>query len=259
MELTNNQKPKTNDVIVILLSSLLLISCFIAGLFAWKTQKLVKELTTYRLQPTMSPTSTATPDPTADWKTYTNTKYGFSLKYMQTTSPKNTYSDDLFRIYLNGEELNRALIEIDQVNTTEIDPAQWWNSQKSDSYSKLSSDCFSLYTDTKLVSSHIKDEITKDFSQKILIGKSKDTKGCGIWPYNITFLLIPNKLGFLKITYEAGYSIQSEQIISTIKFFDTQTPSPVACTMDAKICPDGSAVGRSGPKCEFSPCPTPKN
>lgn len=30
----------------------------------------------------------------------------------------------------------------------------------------------------------------------------------------------------------------------------------VACTMDAKICPDGSAVGRQGPNCEFAPCPT---
>ena len=30
---------------------------------------------------------------------------------------------------------------------------------------------------------------------------------------------------------------------------------PVACTMEAKICPDGSAVGRTGPNCEFSPCP----
>lgn len=29
----------------------------------------------------------------------------------------------------------------------------------------------------------------------------------------------------------------------------------VACTQDAKICPDGSAVGRQGPKCEFAPCP----
>ena len=28
------------------------------------------------------------------------------------------------------------------------------------------------------------------------------------------------------------------------------------CTMEALICPDGSAVGRSGPNCEFSPCPT---
>ena len=30
---------------------------------------------------------------------------------------------------------------------------------------------------------------------------------------------------------------------------------PVACTMEAKVCPDGSAVGRSGPNCEFADCP----
>lgn len=30
---------------------------------------------------------------------------------------------------------------------------------------------------------------------------------------------------------------------------------PVMCTMEAKMCPDGSYVGRSGPKCEFTPCP----
>ncbi len=29
----------------------------------------------------------------------------------------------------------------------------------------------------------------------------------------------------------------------------------MACTLEAKLCPDGSYVGRSGPKCEFSPCP----
>jgi hypothetical protein len=29
----------------------------------------------------------------------------------------------------------------------------------------------------------------------------------------------------------------------------------VACTMEAKLCPDGSAVGRSGPNCEFAQCP----
>ena len=30
---------------------------------------------------------------------------------------------------------------------------------------------------------------------------------------------------------------------------------PVACTMEAKLCPDGSAVGRVGPNCEFAACP----
>lgn len=28
------------------------------------------------------------------------------------------------------------------------------------------------------------------------------------------------------------------------------------CTMDAKLCPDGSYVGRQGPNCEFVECPT---
>ncbi|MCR4274786.1 MAG: hypothetical protein NUW02_01925 [Candidatus Campbellbacteria bacterium] len=31
----------------------------------------------------------------------------------------------------------------------------------------------------------------------------------------------------------------------------------IACTADAKICPDGSGVGRVGPNCEFAPCPEP--
>lgn len=32
-------------------------------------------------------------------------------------------------------------------------------------------------------------------------------------------------------------------------------PKQVACTQEAKLCPDGSAVGRVGPSCEFAPCP----
>ncbi len=43
-----------------------------------------------------------------------------------------------------------------------------------------------------------------------------------------------------------------ETILSTLNF---QTNTQVACTMDAKLCPDGSSVGRTGPNCEFAPCP----
>lgn len=32
-------------------------------------------------------------------------------------------------------------------------------------------------------------------------------------------------------------------------------PKPIACTQEAKLCPDGSSVGRTGPNCEFTPCP----
>ena len=33
------------------------------------------------------------------------------------------------------------------------------------------------------------------------------------------------------------------------------------CTQEVKLCPDGSYVGRTGPNCEFAPCPTviPRN
>ncbi len=34
------------------------------------------------------------------------------------------------------------------------------------------------------------------------------------------------------------------------------TPEQTACTLEAKICPDGSSVGRTGPNCEFAECPT---
>lgn len=34
-----------------------------------------------------------------------------------------------------------------------------------------------------------------------------------------------------------------------------QTNLPQACTQDARLCPDGSYVGRVGPNCTFAPCP----
>ena len=41
----------------------------------------------------------------------------------------------------------------------------------------------------------------------------------------------------------------------TINALIPRPVDPVACTTEAKICPDGSAVGRSGPHCEFAACP----
>jgi len=37
------------------------------------------------------------------------------------------------------------------------------------------------------------------------------------------------------------------------RFFNQ--PKPIACTQEAKLCSDGSYVGRVSPKCEFAPCP----
>lgn len=34
-----------------------------------------------------------------------------------------------------------------------------------------------------------------------------------------------------------------------------KVPEQIGCTMEARMCPGGSSVGRSGPRCEFAPCP----
>lgn len=36
---------------------------------------------------------------------------------------------------------------------------------------------------------------------------------------------------------------------------NTYGPAEKACTLEAKLCPDGSYVGRTGPNCEFAACP----
>lgn len=72
---------------------------------------------------------------------------------------------------------------------------------------------------------------------------------------------LPLILGFLFY----GLAVAALSILGTYWYLQQQKPqsiqpkaSEVVCTQDAKLCPDGSYVGRSGPKCEFAPCPAPK-
>lgn len=55
-------------------------------------------------------------------------------------------------------------------------------------------------------------------------------------------------LGGLLILFAAG--IGSYYLVKS-----NSKPPQKACTMEAKLCPDGSSVGRTGPNCEFTPCP----
>lgn len=54
------------------------------------------------------------------------------------------------------------------------------------------------------------------------------------------------------------YTAIAFMIILIVAFGCIQQPPGLnitACPADAKLCPDGSAVGRVGPDCEFAPCP----
>ena len=51
----------------------------------------------------------------------------------------------------------------------------------------------------------------------------------------------------------------SAGILLGLKFLIRESPAEqVACTMDARLCPDGSYVSRIPPNCEFSLCPREK-
>lgn len=61
---------------------------------------------------------------------------------------------------------------------------------------------------------------------------------------NSNFILIVGLLVLTLLVAGIGY------------YFDkTEGTKNVSCTMEAKICPDGSSVGRTGPNCEFAACP----
>lgn len=67
----------------------------------------------------------------------------------------------------------------------------------------------------------------------------------------VIILALIGALGYIvydKVLY--GPSVPPTVVVVT----PTST-EPVACTMDAKMCPDGSYVGRTGPTCEFAACP----
>ncbi len=62
------------------------------------------------------------------------------------------------------------------------------------------------------------------------------------------WLLVPY---FFWISFAAYLNFEVWNLMDTPK----QPTGIVNCSMEAKLCPDGSAVGRIGPQCQFAPCP----
>lgn len=57
------------------------------------------------------------------------------------------------------------------------------------------------------------------------------------------------------LTLGSFFGILAIWVIATVMTAPPRSPDFVACTMEAKLCPDGSSVGRTGPDCEFALCP----
>lgn len=72
----------------------------------------------------------------------------------------------------------------------------------------------------------------------------------------IAFYQVSKPASYLLLPYILWVSFAAVLNFSIWNLNKTIQPTgPVACTMEARLCPDGSAVGRTGPNCEFAPCP----
>jgi len=83
------------------------------------------------------------------------------------------------------------------------------------------------------------------------------TKGKNNWKIIIILVVLAIFVGAELLAYISNFNSD----MTFLSFFldekkpDKKIGDKVACTEEAKICPDGSLVGRTGPNCEFAACP----
>lgn len=104
---------KNNNFLAILLSVFLAITLLIGGYLFLQVQGLTKQLAQLQVQPTATPLSTEIPspttDPTANWKTYTNTTHGFSFKYPSDWILNSEGDGDQYNANLNLKKDNNVI------------------------------------------------------------------------------------------------------------------------------------------------------
>lgn len=75
----------------------------------------------------------------------------------------------------------------------------------------------------------------------------------------IAFAKISKPAAWLLLPYIFWVSFAGYLNYSIWQLNPSDDSGQVACTQEAKLCPDGSYVGRTGHKCEFSACPGENN
>lgn len=193
-------------------------------------------------------TPSTTPDPTSSWKTYINQKGGFSFKYPSNYVVKENLTSVPQNIQLSSE----GLLQNFQLTIT-YKPIL--ATQTLDTLIAQNPLCPSI-----LPANGTPSVINGEQPAQVYI----DTP-CGSLTKTVVYTT--NNTIFYIMTIETQSTYEevkkyTDQILATLQFLpvvssqQTAPTSTSVCPADAKLCPDGSSVGRSGPKCEFAPCPT---
>lgn len=214
----------------------------------------------------------------AYWRTYTSNEGRYSLKYPGAYTLYDNTSSNTAQIYSNvipGTNTNfRFTITYKPTNNLTL--------QQLIDKNKICSDISSSEGTPSTINGAKQAQIYLDTP-------------CGSYPTTVVYTINNDTLYIITVETQGKFSEikkYTDQIFSTLKFLDSTTevsprlscrPRPacidsvprclipetsdmcpksaptqkqvVYCTQDAKQCPDGSWVGRTGPNCEFV-CPT---
>lgn len=191
--------------------------------------------------PTIAASLSPTSDPTAGWKTYTNSKNSYQLQYPQNAILKE--------------------IGTDYIALTFPSQAEYFSIQFLDLSSKIPVEDqkkFDIQTYRPWGAPYIgkaevagKEALLFSTTSAELTIRASNLQGKPFTEYEI---FMESQLKRIHVKYFGDGEIKKlfDQILATFKFTDQEK---AACTQEAKLCPDGSSVGRTGPNCEFSPCP----
>jgi hypothetical protein len=239
--------------IIILVSLIFLGSVYILG------QRLQKQVS----QPIVPPPSISpspTPNPTANWKTYRNTTYGFKLNYpfgwVFEEEKRQDQPSVLLYIGFRPEFTSDKPRPINYVNNASVILlAIQENSESLEEIIKIGS-CHE-YPESCTPYENVIDLVVADLP-------AKKVSPPDILPTDRVFLKQNSRLYLFGVTLDESFAKSHsltvenkkkifDQILTTFKFTDQK--EQVACTQDAKLCPDGSYVSRQPPTCEFAKCP----
>lgn len=237
-QIPNDKSQITNgshNITVISMAVFVLLSLSAVGFLYYQNQQLKKMLANYQVAPTptSSATALATADPTANWKTYTHPTYKYQFKYPSDWSAVVSQSASANTLFgLNADSKSG----IGGIEVREI-PTEPQN--------------FNSLTESKIIK---QTPVTINGISGYKTKYSNVVSGT-----NFVFRHKDGLIYNIYINSEGQNDLEIfDQILSTFKFINpVASPSakPIACTKEAKLCPDGSYVGRTGPNCEFAPCP----
>lgn len=223
-----NQLPKEKSslglfVLILVILAILLFStmCYLF----WQNRQLAKQITSLtsnqqelQISNISSPTLPQMTSTSTNWKTYTNSVFGYTFQYPNELEKYLGASDDFSHVWINYPgESDMDLFNID-VYSSKLNPEAWWKAGGKTNYNWLFNSAFNQIELSKRTGELTGLKGIQVLGQRKTPGGSTQSTQLFMIPHNQNiYVLMHNPIGRSDI--ELGY----DQIISTLKFIDEDT------------------------------------